>query len=555
MKKTISILLVLATILSLCACGTTKGQVGNSDEDNRKGNDLVEIVAPKVDETRKSTANSDELYSKIILSIDTQPTSMMPLIEGATPCYFWLIYECLFDLVDGEYLPALGKDYTIVDDTHWDVEIWDNIHDSVGNAITADDVVASYDWLISTGKLTKFSLYKSVEKLDEYTIRFTWTEKPVAINALEYIFCRTAILDTSVLGTDEMSTGAPSTGPYTVTEFVSGSKIVLDRDPNYWAADMGDKLPSGIHVNDNVQTIEYSVITEAAQAAIALQTGTIDFSSSVASTSLSSFREGGQYADDYVVTQTAEVQYYVGMYNCYEGCVTADENLRQALSYCVDNSALYKVVGEDMMPAYAYGSPAYDDYEETWEALENGISTYDVEKAKEYLDNSNYDGEKLVLIAANSTAFKNLLTMIQAFYTAIGVDSEIKLLDSATLSETIKDPEAFDVYFRAVGGQNLVGSWNMTVNFDSTATGIVGYNATVGYVNDEEMFDQYALTNTAEGHTTENMTKLMEMFVEHAYVYPLCVSTKTYVYTNDIADIGIEVYHYPYLHTATYYLD
>lgn len=555
MKKTVSMFLILAMILSLFACSKTTEQNKETPNSQVENTPLVEVTPPPVDETRKTTANSDELYPKLVASLSAEPDSMMPLIKSSTTPFFWLVYECLFDLVDGEYVPAIAKGYTVVDDTHWDVEIWDNVHDSAGNDITADDVIASYDWLISTGQLTKFDLFEGVEKVDNYTVRFTFKQKPVAINALEYILCRTAILDSSVLAGDDLAAGAPSTGPYSVTEFVAGSKVVLDRTPNYWAEDMGDKLPSGYHVNDNVQTIEFNVITEAAQAAIALQTGTINFSNSVASTSLSNFQEGGQYADDFVTTQAPEVQYYVGMYNCYEGRPTADENLRKALSYCIDNGTIYKAVGESTMPAFAYGSPAYDDYETSWEDMDNYITSYDVAKAKEYLKQSSYDGEELILIAPSSSAFKNLLTMIQAFYDAIGVKSKINLLDNATLQETTCDPNAFDIYFRAVGGQNLVGSWNMTVNVDSSRTAIVGYNSTVGYVNDEEMFKQYALTNTAEGHTAENMTKLMEIFLDNAYVYPLCVSTKTYVYTNDIAELGVEVHHFPQMNTNVYYLD
>lgn len=563
MKKTISIILILAMIVALAACGSTNGGGATKAPDETKADSgesvsqeavtIEEITAPEVETDRKTTANSDEQYDKITLSLNSEPASLTPNMVAASANYFiWQIYECLFDLYNGEYIPAIAKGYTIVDATHWDVEIWDDVVDSAGNEITADDVVASYNWTAGSGQVVKYDLFGGVEKKDDYHVTFTWTSEPVEINALEKILCSSFIVDESYLTRDDIASGCPSSAPYQVKEYVGGSKIVLEAVDDYWGKDKD--FGFGIH-KQNVKEIEYDIITEAAQAAIALKTGAIDFSDSVASTSVPDFMEGGEYADDFVVTQSPEVQYYVACYNMYESRLTSDENLRKALCYALDNSSIYKAVSETMIPAFAFGSPAYDDYYAEWESLDNCITNYDVDVAKDYLSKSGYKGETLVMIAQSNDAFKNLLTLCQALWTAIGVNTEIKLLDQATLSEEVKKPESYDIYFRAVGGQNLVGSWNMIINYDSSYEDIAGYKTTVSYCGDTAMFEQYAATNTAEGHTYENMTKLMNMAIDNAYVYPLCINSKTYIFTKDIAEFGVYQMHNPQMNSCTYYLD
>ena len=94
-----------------------------------------------------------------------------------------------------------------------------------------------------------------------------------------------------------MHTNPVGTGPYTVKEFISGSKIVLEADDNYWQTD--DSLKSFRQLQ-NVQH-EYTNCGEPAQHVIALQTGDMDYSEIIPQESLASFDEGGEFSDSYKV--------------------------------------------------------------------------------------------------------------------------------------------------------------------------------------------------------------------------------------------------------------
>ena len=78
-------------------------------------------------------------------------------------------------------------------------------------------------------------------------------------------------------------------------------------------------------------------------------------------------------------------------FNCDEGKPTSDINLRKAIALAVDNEALTSVVyfGHNT-PATTCESKSCYDYDESWEG--NECYQYDLEKAKEYLAQSSYDG-------------------------------------------------------------------------------------------------------------------------------------------------------------------
>jgi len=71
----------------------------------------------------------------------------------------------------GELQMYAAKSVTKVDDATYEVELYDNIVDSKGNAITADDVVYSYDKLKELGYVSEISLYyDSAEATGDYTL-------------------------------------------------------------------------------------------------------------------------------------------------------------------------------------------------------------------------------------------------------------------------------------------------------------------------------------------------------------------------------------------------
>ena len=85
-------------------------------------------------------------------------------------------------LANNELQMYAAKSVTKVDDATYDIEIFDNITDSKGNKITAEDVVYSYDKLAELGFVSEISLYyDSAEATGDntLTIHLKCLEKPL----------------------------------------------------------------------------------------------------------------------------------------------------------------------------------------------------------------------------------------------------------------------------------------------------------------------------------------------------------------------------------------
>jgi peptide/nickel transport system substrate-binding protein len=114
---------------------------------------------------------------------------------------------------------------------------------SDGSAITAADVRFTFDLLKAKGRpqqRSAYTLVKSVETPDPETIRFDFAglndrELPLIL-ALMPVLSRKA---TDVANFDSASFDIPvGSGPYRISEVDAGEKLILRRNPNYWAKDL-----------------------------------------------------------------------------------------------------------------------------------------------------------------------------------------------------------------------------------------------------------------------------------------------------------------------------
>jgi len=112
-----------------------------------------------------------------------------------------------------------------------------------GTAVTADDVVFSFEILMAKGN-PRYKLYwgdvEKVEKIDAHKVKFTFktadnTELPMLVGevpVLSKAFWETRDIQSATLDIPNV------TGPYKIDRFEPGRYFVLKRDPNYWGKDL-----------------------------------------------------------------------------------------------------------------------------------------------------------------------------------------------------------------------------------------------------------------------------------------------------------------------------
>jgi peptide/nickel transport system substrate-binding protein len=151
-----------------------------------------------------------------------------------------------------------------------------------GREMTADDVVFSFTQIMTDPRAYCYKAYKSMRESFECEKTDTWevtvTVDPVdLITAIakfgNYVF----VVPPEVVETyGDMASWKNSvgTGPFMLTDVVPGSRMLLERNPNYWGTDpigpgQGNQLPY-------IDSLQYLIIPDASTRLAALRTGKID---------------------------------------------------------------------------------------------------------------------------------------------------------------------------------------------------------------------------------------------------------------------------------------
>jgi ABC-type transport system substrate-binding protein len=566
----ISLLVIFSLILGACTPEVEEAIEETATDVQEAVEEVVEEVQEELEETEEAvveeteeeevveeeetaepmtTLNSDERYPKITIGVAADPQDLSPWDwnAGSHPYIFQNFYETLFDFVDNDYVPLLAKSYSVVDDLHYNVELYDYIYDHAGNHITADDVVYAITYYVDNGHAVKYDMFGSVAKVDDYTVEFTWTRPINRVGDLEHPWCRTPIYDLEAFEAGNFATNPIGTGAYKVVDFVSGSKVVLEANDDYWQTD--ETKISDRH-QQNVQTIEYDVIAERSQHVIGLQTGAINVSELVPVENLSDFQEGGEFADQYDVLQTIGSQFYAFLHNMFEGKIGSDKNFRLATFYAIDNQAVATATGGLIFGSKAYGTPHFPDFVESWMDEPNYINTYDPELAKEYLEKTAYDGEVLKFVAPVEEPVKTMATVIQALLENVGIKSEMELMEGKAMGPLFTDPESYDIMITQHGGGSQIGEWNRALNFNE-----LGNDKSYGFIHDETLQELFLTASNAATHNESTMTALHSYILDQAYHYAIGSPIINMVHTSDMFDLVFRENEFLLPGGCQYYLD
>lgn len=432
------------------------------------------------------------------------------------------IYESLAKLsFEKEYVPLVAKSWTAeADGVNFSVEIFDYVTDSAGNKITAADIV----WMIEAAKEAAlkpaFARVESVEQTGDYTLRITMKEN--VVGAFEAILTNTFVVSKTAYesSANQFATDVISTAPYKVTQYTPGSIINIEKREGYWQKpELIDPVNAA-----NVDKISYHVILEASQAGIALESGVIDGFVSLDANTAKQFEGNNKFS-------MLKTSYINGNQLFFSGApgrpVAEDQYLRQAISCAIDAEGLIAGVFA------GYGKTMNDTasdlcvgYLEKWKQEE--YYPYDVEKAKELLAKSNYNGEELVILSATSSTAQRMCEMLQAYLLQAGIKVKLNLVDPALFFATRLDGSQYDMVVLTVGGDTLPEHWAM--RFDSKA-----YKTGDGTSRHDTTLDELLYkTWTRDGFTEANIDSVHQYIKENMYAYGMVQAENIDVWRSDI---------------------
>lgn len=499
MKKNKILALVLAMLMlvsMLAACGSKDDSTAKTDDknstsdktdDSALGSDIVTTTVDK-SEVDESTYTKDDGRTFIRVAIDADPATLDPFDSGSasgknqtTTYAVWERMSVTSENAEYQFLAAedfsLNEELSTPTADVFDVTLRDCIHDSEGNPITAYDIEFAIQKHREAGSASALKNLDHVEVIDDYHMTFYLSVSQVY--DLESIF--NGIYMVSQKAYEEcggtMATKAIATGPYKVTNWVTGSSLTFEKNENYWAAEAGLDFR---YSAQNVDIVEFQIIKEGAQQTIALETDTIDLVGDLNSTNAQSFMDGS--AGINIIPNTSGMAQTLFL-NGSDDSPCKDENLRKAIMYALDMEGLI----DGAMDGYgvalcSFGEEGAIGYNKEWETYE-GLYTYDPELAKEYLDKSSYSGETLRIMSNNSDMKQKLAQVIQGYLSAVGIKSEILAYEDALFTTYRFDSLQWDLELdNTIANGVLIDTWSKKYDLRLFDTG-----ANAMCVNDPEL--------------------------------------------------------------------
>ena len=445
-KKVVSLLLCVAMAATLIAgCGKSS--------DNGKGS-----------ASGAKTEKSDSLVMPVSATVTSLNGNLETMAEGAfqlAPYQDELYYvdqdETRWYLADSCEISEDGLTYTL--------KLKDNLKWHDGEAITADDVIFTFNCNLDTNNGAGFSNVVFVgenqvkaEKVDDLTVKFTLPE----VSASYYSLLGNLVLipehafggDTNIKSADANLTDIGS-GPYKLVEFKDGESLVLEKFEDYY----GDE--------PQIEKIIFKVISDPSAQEVAFKNGEINFLTA---------------ASDNVVTEVEKTE-GVALHTLAEGrvkylawnkyCPTwENRDAVKAVFMALNQEEIVKgAYGEHMgVAANSIFSNRNTFYDETVKGYEQNL-----DEAKKLAKSSGLAGKTIKLHYNTDRSFMEATALlIQEQLKAIDVNVELQGIDANGFFDVVFTDQAdYELYLNEYGAigdpDNVVagmldGTWGINVD-------------------------------------------------------------------------------------------
>ncbi|WP_116652945.1 ABC transporter substrate-binding protein [Pelagibacterium sediminicola] len=359
----------------------------------------------------------------------------------------------LDDPEGGELAPSVVDEWEQVDDMTWRFTIREDVKFHNGETMTAEDVAFTLSeeriWgenaLVPTG--TRYTTsFASVEAIDDTTVEVrTSVADPNLpyrfVTPLGFVVPRDYYLEVGPEGFGQKPIG---TGPYRVVEFDQSSHVKLEAFDEYW----GGTPP--------LETIEFRVVPEFSGRLAGMVSGQYDV---MVNTPVDEIETVQSYEDLTYISRPAD-GYIMLAYNTldlpeFAPTPTADVNLRYAMTAAIDRDALVQALwGEATFAPAPFNFPDTPAY---YDPDVRPLIEYDLDAAREYLAQSDYDGEEVVInvVRGAYANFDLAVEFVAEQWRNLGINVRLNIVDSWPLA--LKHP---------FGLLNM----SMSVVFDGTPT-------------------------------------------------------------------------------------
>jgi peptide/nickel transport system substrate-binding protein len=281
---------------------------------------------------------------------------------------------------DGQVVPNLATAWRTVDDTTFEFELVEGVTFSNGEPLTADDVVFTFERVITEGAVDGETSPRAgllgpldrVEKVDDHTVRFHYqTTFPQGL--LEQALVHFQIVPQDYMaevGVAQFTAQPIGSGPFTFAGGTLDSQITLRRNGSYWAG-----VPE-------LETVVFRMMPEPSTRVAALLSGEIQIMQAVPPDLVDRISAAQNVS---VHTAPGTRAYFIELNTTAEPF--DDVRVRQAVNYAIDWESIltniYRGYGERLATGFLPSGFGYDPSLDPY--------PYDPERARELLTEAGYD--------------------------------------------------------------------------------------------------------------------------------------------------------------------
>jgi len=394
MKKKLSILLlILALLCSVLAGCTTTGQKTDNGTVGNTDNGTVKTGGDSTGEKKLA----DEQIFTFVGHNDMMTLDVSLMNDEMSALVMYAVNEALIRYSKGKTVPGIAEKYEISDDgTVYTFHLRDAKW-SDGQPVTAYDFEYAYLRLLNpeTGS-SQVEDFSSILNAMAYANGEITDASQVGIKAVDEKTLVITLEKADPFFLEEMAQGinfypirkdyvekyganygsSPESfigcGPFILTEWLQGARIVMEKNPEYWDADsiILEKVVEHIVTDENTRVGMYDL-------------GQVDGIYSISAV------QTVKYYDSFGSHAGGTLQHLVFMSK--DGAVLSNKNLRLALSYAINREAIVKAISSPGTEvAYSMIDPSISldgqSIIEKYPASTNVPAAGDPAKAKEYLN-------------------------------------------------------------------------------------------------------------------------------------------------------------------------
>jgi peptide/nickel transport system substrate-binding protein len=357
------------------------------------------------------------------------------------------VYDTLvFTNDEGKIIPNLAESWTVSKDwKEFNFVLRKGVKFHDGTPFNAEAAKFSFDRIVGIDNhaVAKWRLLAKegakIEVTGEYSLKFIFRE-PFPLFLREIVYACYGIVSPSYVkkyataedpwAKERMAYDACGTGPFKFVEHVPKEKIVLEKNPNYWAGEEG-KVKDGKRM-PKYDRLMLTVVPDPTTRRIMLEKGEIDIAGGFPTDVVEDLKKVSG-----IKVVNFPLLYFSTIYmNCSKKPFD-DVRVRQALAYAVDTDMIMKDIERGMvLPSYGTipkGMLGYDEKRLRYKR--------DVQKAKKLLAEAGYPNgfsTSLIYSPERRSEFEQESVLIQSFFKEIGVDVRIeKMAYTAQLARQV----------------------------------------------------------------------------------------------------------------------